>query len=131
MRRMPRLLLVDLVLNALFLGFALWGSRATGPGDATVGAALATLTAIVTVAPLVVALGLWFAGMPRAATVVALLPALALVGYQYLGVLGERQYDRTLTAPTTSPIRERAPSRPRWPTGTTPSCATSRRTERT
>lgn len=96
MHRMPRLLLVTLVLNALFLGFALWGSRTTGPGDAAVGAALATLAAIVTAVPLVVALGFWFAGMPRAAAAAALLPALAVVGYQYLGVLGERQYDRTL-----------------------------------
>ena len=96
MRRMSRLLLVVLVLDALFLGVALWGSHATGPGDAAVGAALATMAAIVTAAPLVIALGFWFGGMPRAATAAALVPALVVVGYQYLGVLGERQYDRTL-----------------------------------
>jgi hypothetical protein len=39
------------------------------------------------------------AGMPRAATAAALFPAfpaLVVIGFQYLRVLGERRYDRTL-----------------------------------
>jgi hypothetical protein len=96
MRRMPRLLLVVLVLDALFLLVALWGSRRSPPGDNAVAAGLAAMAAIVTAVPLVVALGLWLAGLPRVATAVALVPALVVVGFQYLGVVGEREYDRTV-----------------------------------
>jgi uncharacterized protein len=96
MRRMPLRLLVVLVLDALFLLVALWGSRSSPPGDNAVAAGLAAIAAIVTAVPLVAAIGLWLAGLPRLATAAALVPALAVVGYQYLGVMAEREYDQTL-----------------------------------
>src|SRR5262249_31462197 len=95
MRRMPRLLLVVLVLDGLFLLVALWGSRSSPPGDNAVAAGLAAIAAILTAVPLVVAIGLWLAGLPRLATAAAFVPALVVVGFQYLGVVGEREYDRT------------------------------------
>jgi hypothetical protein len=92
---MPRPLLALLILNALFLGLAIWGAVGATPGDGGIGAGLAAMAAIVTAVPLAIALFLALAGLPRVALVVALLPFAAVAGYQYLGVVAEREYDRT------------------------------------
>jgi hypothetical protein len=48
MRRMPRLQLVLLALNGLFLGLAIWGAVGATPGEGGIGAGLAAMAAIVT-----------------------------------------------------------------------------------
>jgi ankyrin repeat protein len=93
---MPRLLLVLLVLNGLFLALAIWGAVSATPGEGGIGAGLAGMAAIVTAVPLAIALLLALWGRPRIATAAALLPFLVVAGYQYLGVVAEREYDRTL-----------------------------------
>jgi hypothetical protein len=93
---MPALLLVLLALNGLFLGLAIWGAVSATPGENGIGAGLAAMAAIVTAVPLAIAMLLGVAGMPRIAIGAALLPFLAVAAYQFLGVVGERQYDRTL-----------------------------------
>jgi hypothetical protein len=95
MRRIPRLLLVLLALNGLFLGLAIWGAVSATPGEGGIGAGLAAMAAIVTGVPLAIAILLAVVGLPRIATAAALLPVLAVAGYQYLGVVAEREYDDT------------------------------------
>jgi uncharacterized protein len=96
MRRISYPLLILLVLNGLFLALAIWGAVGATPGDGGIGAGLAAMAAIVTAVPLAIALLLALVGLPRVALAAALLPFLVVAGYQYLGVVGERQYDRTL-----------------------------------
>jgi hypothetical protein len=93
---MPVLLLVLLALNGLFLGLAIWGAVSATPGENGIGAGLAAMAAIVTAVPLAIAVLLALAGMRRVATAAALLPFVVVAAYQYLGVVGEREYDRTL-----------------------------------
>ena len=96
MPRIPRLLLAMLVLNGAFLALAIWGAVGATPGEGGIGAGLAAMAAIVTAVPLAIALLLALVGLPRVAMAAALLPFLAVAGYQYLGVVAEREYDRTL-----------------------------------
>jgi uncharacterized protein len=96
MRRISYPLLVLLVLNGLFLALAIWGAVGATPGDGGIGAGLAAMAAIVTAVPLAIALLLALVGLPRVALAAASLPFLVVASYQYLGVVGERQYDRTL-----------------------------------
>lgn len=96
MPRIPRLLLAMLVLNGAFLALAIWGAVGATPGEGGIGAGLAAMAAIVTAMPLAIALLLALVGLPRVAMAAALLPFLAVAGYQYLGVVAEREYDRTL-----------------------------------
>src|SRR5262245_65263501 len=96
MRRMSRPRLCLLVGNALCLALAIWGAVSATPGEGGIGAGLAAMAAIVTAVPLAIALLLAVAGLPRVATAAALLPLVVVAGYQYLGVVAERDYDRTL-----------------------------------
>jgi len=93
---MSRPLLFLLVGNALFLALAIWGAVSATPGEGGIGAGLAAMAAIVTAVPLAIAVLLAVAGLPRVATAAALLPLVVVAGYQYLGVVAEREYDRTL-----------------------------------
>jgi len=96
MRRISRPLLILLVLNGLFLALAIRGAVSATPGEGGIGAGLAAMAAIVTAVPLLIAVLLALAGLSRVALGAALVPFLVVAGYQYLGVVGERQYDRTL-----------------------------------
>jgi uncharacterized protein len=96
MPRMPRLLLVVLLLDGLFLALGVWGVVGATPGDGGIGAGLAAMAALVTAVPLAVAVLLWLLGLPRVATAAGVLPFLIVGGFQYLGVVAERDYDRTL-----------------------------------
>jgi hypothetical protein len=93
---MPRFLLAVLVLDGLFLALAVWGVVGASPGDGGIGAGLAAMAALVTAVPLAIAVVLWLFGLPRFATAAGLLPFLIVGGFQYLGVVAERDYDRTL-----------------------------------
>jgi hypothetical protein len=84
MRRMPRLQLVLLALNGLFLGLAIWGAEGGTPGVGGIGAGLAAMAAILTGVPLAIGILLALVGLPRVATAPPLLPFLVVAGYQYL-----------------------------------------------
>jgi len=96
MRPMPRVLLALLLLNGLFLALAIWGAVSATPGEGGIGAGLAAIAALVTAGPLALAVLLWLIGLPRVAMAAAALPVLIVAGYQYLGVVAEREYDDTL-----------------------------------
>src|SRR5262245_49414142 len=93
-RPVRRFLLLLLVLNALFLALAIRGAMNTSPGDNGIGAGLAGMAAIITAIPLAFAIVLWLVGLPRLAIAAGLLPLLIVGGFEYAGVVAERDRAR-------------------------------------
>jgi hypothetical protein len=89
-----RFLLGLLVVNALFLALAIWGAMDTSPGANGIAAGLAGMAAIVTAIPLVLAIVLWLIDLPRVAIAAGLLPLLIVGGFEYAGVVAERDRAR-------------------------------------